>query len=157
MDRERAIRAIEDNLPAIAKNGTLVCRNEPGRQPSWSLRFRAIVPEAGARKHRRIDLGDDAELIALVRQAIDCRERIRAERHATDAARSEEARRLRAMEDEVMAEVEGSRRYRQGVRKAYREYCAAAPKPDLNDARAYIGGLTLARRSPGRPLKSRLW
>ena len=157
MDRGQTIQAIEDNLSAIAKNGSLVCRKDPGRTPSWSLRFRAVSSAGAARKHRRIDLGDEVELIALVRQAIGCRKRRHAEKHETDAARSEEARRLRAMEGELMAEVEGTRRYRQGVRKAYREYCAAAPKPDLDDARAYIGGLELARRSPGRPLKSRLW
>lgn len=157
MDRAQTLQVIEDSISAIAKNGSLACRNEHGRNPSYSLRFRDYDPEAGARKQRRINLGNEVELIALVRQAIGCRKRRHAEKHETDAARSEEARRLRAMEGELMAEVEGTRRYRQGVRKAYREYCAAAPKPDLNDARAYIGGLTLARRSPGRPLKSRLW
>ena len=157
MDRERAIRAIEDNLPAIAKNGTLVCRKDPGCAPSWSLRFREVSSAEGVQKHRRIHLGEDAQLIELVRKVVECRERIRAERRAADAAHSEETRRQRTMEDAVMAETEGSRRYRQRVRKAFREFCAATPKPDLNDARAYIGGLALSRRSPGRPLKSRLW
>ena len=157
MDRGQTIQAIEDNLSAIAKNGTLACRKDPGRTPCWSLRFRDVSSAGAARRHRRIHLGEDDALIELVRKVVECRARIRAERHSTDAARSEEARRLRAMEHEVIAEAKGSRRYRQGVRKAFGEYCAVASKPDLDDARAYIGGLALARRSPGRPLKSRLW
>ena len=110
MDREQTIQAIENNLPAIAKNGMLGCRKDPGRAPRWSLRFRDVSSAGAARKHRRIDLGDDVELIELVRQVIDCRERIRAEGREAAAARSEEARRLRAMEHELMAETEGSRR-----------------------------------------------
>ena len=157
MDRGQTIQAIEASLSSIAKNGTLVCRKDSGRAPSWSLRFRDVSSAGAARKHRRINLGDDAQLIELVRQAIGCRKRKHAEKHETDAARADEAKRLRAMEAQLMEGTKGSRRYRQGVRKAFWEFCAATPKPDSDEVRAYIDGLALSRRSPGRPLKSRLW
>ena len=157
MDRAQTLQAIQGSIPAIARNGALVCRNEPGRRPGYSLRFRITCPKTGARKQRRLDLGDDAELIELVRQAVACRKRRRAENHEAEVARAEESKRRRAMERELMNQTEGSRRYRQGVRKAFREFCAAVPKPDLDEASAYVSGLALKRRGPGRPLKSRLW
>ena len=157
MDRVTAFRAIEASISDIARNGTLVCRNEPGRAPSWSLRFRNIVPETGARKHRRIDLGNDVELIDLARQAIGCRKRKRAEGREADAACAEESKQRRTMERELMNQTEGSRRYRQAVRGAFRDYCAVEPQPTVESFLYRLDEYDLSRRRSGRPLKSRLW
>ena len=56
-----------------------------------------------------------------------------------------------------MSKVTGSRRYRQSVRRAFRERCQNDPLPTAQEFLAGLNGLKLNRRLVGRPLKHRLW
>lgn len=157
MDRAAAFQAIEAGISDIARNGTLNYRNDPGHRSGFSLRFRVTCPETGARKQRRIDLGDDAELIEFVRQAVACRKRRRAEAREADAERAERSKRRRTMERELMTRTEGSRRYQQAVRKAFRDYCAIFPQASVQEFLDVRDIRDLRRRRHGRPYASRLW
>ena len=151
--RAEAVKAIEDHLPAIVRNGTLVCRKEPGRSPCWSIRFRNVGPAGVERAHRRITLGSDIEMVSLAKQLIAVRNRMRAEKRAADDVQAEKARRLTAMVREAVDRAGGSRRQRQETRKAFRTYCDAVPQPSVDDFFRTQGPLDRSRQGPGRPRK----
>ncbi len=151
--RAMVVKAIEDHLPAIVRNGTLVCRTEAGRSPCWTIRFRNLGPAGVERAHRRISLGSDIELISLAKHIFDVRNRMRAEKRAADDVQAEKARRLTAMVREAVARAEGSRRQRRETRKAFREYCDAVPQPSVDDFFRTQGPLNRSHQGPGRPRK----
>ena len=145
------VKAIEDHLPAIVRNGTLVRRKEPGRSPCWTIRFRNVGPAGVERAHRRITLGSDIEMVSLAKQLIAVRNRMRAEKRAVDDSQAEKARRLTAMVREAVDRAGGSRRQRRETRKAFREYCDAVPQPSVEDFFRTPGSFNRARQGPGRP------
>ena len=151
--RAMVVKAIEDHLPAIVRNGTLVRRKEAGRGPSWSIRFRNMGPAGAARAHRRISLGSDIELISLAKQLIAVRNRMRAEKRAADDSQAEKTRRLKAMEREAVERAGGSRRHGRATRKAFRAYCDAVPQPSVDDYFRTQGPLNRSHQGPGRPRK----
>jgi hypothetical protein len=160
LDRAKALLAFQANLMDIALNGVLVYRNEPGRKPSWCLRWRVPCPETGAKRHRNIDLGDDPELLALARDVVAKKRQRREQDRAARAAKINSAAQLRQFkpaEAEVIARVHGSRRYVQAVRMAFREYCKKVPNPNADGFLADVDSFNLRRRRRGRPYASRLW
>ena len=154
-ERAMAVKAIEKHLRSIVQNGTLVHRNDPGRNPCWSIRFRDAGPAGAARAHRRISLGSDAELVSLAKQLIAVRNRMRAERGAADDVQAEKARRLKAMEREAVDGAGGGRRYRRATRKAFQAYCDAVPQPSVDGFFRTPGQYKRSRQGPGRPCKRR--
>ena len=159
LDRAKALLAFQANLMDIARNGVLVHRNEPGRKPSWCLRWRAPCPETGAKRHRNIALGDDPELLLLARDVVAKKRQRRGQNRAARAAKTNavQFRQFKPAEDEVIARVHGSRRYVQAVRMAFREYCKKVPNPNTDGFLADIDSFNLRRRRRGRPYASRLW
>ena len=151
--RAEVVKAIEDHLPAIVRNGTLVRRKEPGRSPCWTIRFRNVGPAGVERAHRRITLGSDIEMVSLAKQLIAVRNRMRAEKRAVDDSQAEKARRLTAMVREAVDRAGGSRRQRRETRKAFREYCDAVPQPSVDEFFRTQGPLDRSRQGPGRPRK----
>lgn len=155
-DREHALSVVRLHSDDIAKNGNLELRYERGRTPSYCLRFYVKCPETGAVRQRRLSIGDDTELHDIVRPAIVARVR---QRMLTKAARSEAAKqreKARTAEAEFMAEHPGSRRYRQTIRRAYRD--SVATGEDFLVAMLSILADRPPRKRPGRPVKnSRLW
>lgn len=155
-NRKQTLETTQFHLPDISRNGTLELRSEPGRKPSFCVRFRIYCPETGANRQRRLNIGDDPELHDLVRTAIMTRVRnqIRAKAAKNEAAK--QRKQAQAAEDAFMDTIlTTSRRKRQMWRRAFRnshlsgeplaislyKECARAPAP----------------KRPGRPLKSRLW
>ena len=151
--RAMVVKAIEDHLPAIVRNGTLVRRKEAGRGPSWTIRFRNVGSAGVERAHRRITLGSDIEMVSLAKQLIDVRNRMRSKKRAADDVQAEKARRLTAMVREAVDRAGGSRRCRQETRKAFRAYCDAVPQPSVDGFFRTPGQFKRPRQGPGRPRK----
>mgnify|MGYP003604760791 CR=1 FL=1 len=157
LDRVKAAQAIEANIPAICRNGSLTLRKEQGRQPSFCIRFRTTSPDTGALKQRSINLGQDEELIAGIREAISIRTRMREEKRLAKAKRAECRQRYRPLEAALRGKIKGSRRYRESIKKALWTYCANEPNPNLDVFLAGLDDLGLRRRRRGRPYARRLW
>ena len=157
LDQVKTALAIEANIHAIARHGYLVPCTKPGCPPSYRIRFRVARSKSGKTAHRSITLGSDPKLLFLAREAIAIKELTRTTRMANKARHADFLNRMRILEAEIMPQITGSRRYRQSVRKALREYCSGSPAPSANDFLAGIAPPRPRRRRGGRPLRSRLW
>lgn len=128
------------------------------RDGSWSVNFRfREVAADGKRQQRSINLGRDPILVSGAQEAVALRRYTFAQGRAQKAVITARRRRVRAIEVEVMPHITGSRRYRQAVRRAFRERCQNDPLPTAQEFLAGLDGLKLKRRRAGRPLKHRLW
>ena len=128
------------------------------RDGSWSVNFRfREVAADGTRRQKSINLDRDPILVSGAQEAVALRRYTLAQGRAKLAVITARRRRIRAIEEEVMTHITGSRRYRQAVRRTFRERCATDPLPTAQEFLAGLDGLKLKRRRAGRPLKRRLW
>ena len=154
-DHEQALSVVRLHLPDIGRTGTLELRTERGRTSSYCVRFYVKCPETGVVRQRRLDIGDDQTLHDLVRPVIVARVRQRMQSKAAKAEAAKQRAKARADETAFLAEHPGSRRYRQTIRRAYRD--SVATGEDFLIAMLSILADRPPRKRSGRPLKSRLW
>lgn len=155
-DSCRAATELVAASPHLTSNCWLTRRRN--RDGSWSVNFRFREATAdGKRQQRSINLGRDPILVSGAQEAVALRRYTLAQGRAKLAVITARRRRIRAIEVGVMSMVTGSRRYRQSVRRAFRERCQNDPLPTAQEFLAGLDGLKLKRRRAGRPYKHRLW
>ena len=142
--------------PHLTSNCWLTRRRNRDGTFSFNFRFRETTAD-GARRQKSINLDRDPILVSGAKEAIAGRRYLLAQSRAKKAVATARRRRVRAIEVEVMTHITGSRRYRQSVRRAFRERCQSDPLPTAQEFLAGLEGLKLKRRRAGRPYKHRLW
>ena len=156
-DSCRSADALVAASPLLEHNCWMARRQNRDGTWSWNMRFREPADGTGLRRQKSINLGRDPILVSGAQEAVALRRYTLAQNHARMAVVVARRRRVRAIEVEVMGHITGSRRYRQGVRRAFREHCAIDPLPTADEFLAGLDGLKLKRRRTGRPYKRRLW
>ena len=151
-----AADAMEAALPHLEANCWLAKRKNRDGTFSFNFRYRETAAD-GTRRQRSINVDNDPVLVTGAQEGIALSRLYRAQRRAQAAQTSARRRRVQAIEVEVMTHITGSRRYRQAVRRAFRERCHNDPLPTAQEFLAGLDGLKLKRRRAGRPLKRRLW
>ena len=156
-DREKTALAIDSHMDAILRNGTLVYRKGPDRNPGFVLRFRDARPATGGIKQRALHLGQDPVLLARIREIVSRRNAMRTELRAAKAHKAECRMRYLVLLAEIRNKIQGSRRYIQSLKKALWSYCSTEPDPSADGFLAGLDALGLRRRRRGRPYARRLW
>lgn len=154
-NRENALRILRLHADDIARTGTLELRSDRGSDPVYCARFRCCDPVTDTVRQRRLTIGDDPELHDIVRNVIRTRVLKKRQAKTAKAEAAKRHQRARAAEAAFMAEHPGSRRFRQRVRRAYRE--SQATGDDFLTVLLLMRSDRPTRKRPGRPLKSRLW
>ena len=148
--------AMEAALPHLRANCWLAKRKNRDGSYSFNFRYRERATD-GTRLQRSINVDNDPVLVTGAQEAIALSRLYRARKRAQAAQASARRKHIRAIEVEVMPHITGSRRYRQAVRRAFRERCQNDPLPTAQEFLASLDGLKLKRRRAGRPYKRRLW
>ena len=151
-----AAEAMEAALPHLRANCWLAKRKNRDGTYSFNFRYRERATD-GTRRQRSINVDNDPVLVTGAQEAIALSRLYRARKRAQAAQASARRKHVRALEIQMMAHVSGSRRYRQSVRRAFRERCATDPLPTVQEFLDGLDGLKLRRRRAGRPYKHRLW
>ena len=151
-----AAEAMEAALPHLEANCWLAKRRNRDGTYSFNFRYRERA-SGGTRRQRSINVDNDPVLVTGAQEAIALSRLYRARKRAKAAQDSARRKHVRAIEVGVMSKVTGSRRYRQSVRRAFRERCATDPMPTVQEFLDGLDGLKLKRRRAGRPIKNRLW
>lgn len=155
-DSCRSADALVAASPHFEANCWLTRRRNRDGTFSFNFRFREVAAD-GTRRQKSINLDRDPILVSGAQEAVALRRYTLAQGRAKLAVITARRRRVRAIEVEVMTHITGTRRYRQAVRRAFRERCATDPLPTAQEFLAGLDGLKLKRRRAGRPLKRRLW
>lgn len=143
-------------MPHLEANCWLTQRKNRDGTFSYNFRYRETATD-GTRRQRSVNLDNDPVLVTGAKEGIALSRLYRARKRAQAAQASARRRRIRAIEVEIMTHITGTRRYRQAVRRAFRERCATDPLPTVQEFLAGLDGLKLKRRRAGRPYKHRLW
>ena len=147
--------AMEAALPHLRANCWLAKRRNRDGTFSFNFRYRETTAN-GTRRQKSINVDNDPVLVTGAQEAIALSRLYRARKRAHVAQASARRKHVRALEIQMMPHITGSRRYRQSVRRAFRERCATDPLPTVQGFLAGLDGLKLKRRRVGRPYKRRL-